>query len=152
MITLCYNGYRFYMKGAFVMGVKGILLMVAGLMFAVGFLLVYLAVRRKQRCTEPAVATIVDIKRDTDTDDKGNKSYSYRPVLEYKVGVETFKRTAKARSSDRKAYKVGTQVNIKFNPLKPKEFMTAKQKSGYGKGVILMLIALALAVVTLIFA
>ena len=28
----------------------------------------------------------------------------------------------------------------------------AKQKSGYGKGVILMLIALALAVVTLIFA
>ena len=108
--------------------------------------------RRKQRCTEPAVATIVDIKRDTDTDDKGNKSYSYRPVLEYKVGVETFKRTAKVSSSDRKAYKVGTQVNIKFNPLKPKEFMTAKQKSGYGTGVILMLIALALAVVTLIFA
>jgi hypothetical protein len=47
---------------------------------------------------------------------------------------------------------VGTQVNIKFNPLKPKEFMTAKQKSGYGTGVILMLIALALAVVTLIIA
>ena len=44
------------------MGVKGIMLIVAGLMFAVGFLLVYLAVRRKQRCTEPAVATIVDIK------------------------------------------------------------------------------------------
>ena len=134
------------------MGVKGILLIIEGLVLAVGFLMVYMAVKRKQRCTEPAVATIVDIKRDTDTDDKGNKSHSYRPVLEYKVGVETFKRTAKATSKDRKAYKVGAQVNIKFNPLKPKEFMTAKQKSGYGTGILLMVIALAAAVATLIFA
>jgi hypothetical protein len=134
------------------MGVKGILLIVAGLMFLVGFIVVYSAVKRKQRCTEPAVATIVDIKRKEDTDDKGNKSYSYRPVLEYKVGIDTYKRAARVSSSDRKAYKVGTMVNIKFNPLKPKEFMTAKQKNGYASGILLMVVAAALAIAVIIIA
>lgn len=134
------------------MGAKGILLIVSGIMCLVGFLVIYFGIRKKQRCTEPAVAEIVDIKRTEDTDEKGHKSYSYQPVLEFKVGVETIRKMASVSSSRRKAYKIGDKVNIKFNPMKPKEFMTGKQKTGAFTGALLMVIAVGIAVVTLIYA
>ena len=140
------------MKGASAMGAKGILLIVSGIMCLVGFLVIYMGIRKKKRCTEPAVAEIVDIKRTSDTDEKGHTTYSYQPVLEFKVGVETIRKMASVSSSKRKAYKIGDKVNIKFNPMKPKEFMTAKQKTGAFTGAFLMVIAIGIAVVTLIFA
>ena len=134
------------------MGAKGILLIVSGLMFLVGFLVIYMGIRKKKRCTEPAVATIVDIERDSDTDDKGKTKYTYRPVLEFSVGTQKYKKAAGVTSKSRKAYKIGDKVNINFNPLKPKEFMTTKQKTGAFTGVFLMFIAAVIAVVVLIFA
>ena len=134
------------------MGVKSILLIVSGLMCLVGFLIVFLGYKKKKRCTEPAIAEIVDIKRSEDTDDKGNKSYRYQPVLEFSVGVEKIRKAAGVSSGKRKAYKIGDRVNIKFNPMKPKEFMTTKQKTGAMTGVGLMVIAVVLAGVTLYFA
>ena len=139
----------FSVKGAFAMGLKGILLIVAGLICLVGFLIIYLGYKKKKRCTEPAVAEIVDIKRSESTDDKGKKSYRYRPVLEFKVGVETIRRAAGVTSSKRTAYKVGDRVNVNFNPMKPKEFMTRKQKTGAFKGIILMAVAVVIAIVAL---
>ena len=150
-MSACKNCYN-KPKGAFAMGAKGILLIVSGLMCLVGFLVIYLGIRKKQRCTEPAVARIVDIKRSEDTDENGKKSYSYQPVLEYTVGVEKIRKTASVSSSKRKAYKIGDNVNIRFNPMKPKEFMTEKQKTGAFTGVFLMVIAVGIAVVTLIYA
>lgn len=120
------------------MGVKGILLIISGLVCFVGFLIVYMGIRKRKRCTELAVAKIVDIKRSSDTDDKGNKSYRYRPVLEFKVGTQTIRKAAGVSSDKSKAYRVGDMVNVDFNPLKPKEFMTKKQKTGAFKGVVLM--------------
>jgi hypothetical protein len=139
------------MKGAVSMGVKGVMLIVSGLMCLVGFLVVFLGYKKKKRCTEPAVAEIVDIKRSEETDDKGGKSFSYRPVLEFKVGVETVRKEAGVSSNKRKAYKIGDRVNIRFNPLKPKEFMTTKQKTGAFTGVVLMIFAAVIAGVTLYF-
>ena len=48
--------------------------------------------------------------------------------------------------------KIGDKVNIKCNPMKPKEFMTGKQKTGAFTGALLMVIAVGIAVVTLIYA
>ncbi len=128
------------------MGLKGILLIAAGILCLVGALIIYLGIMKKKRCTEPGIATIVDIKRKEDTDKKGNTSFRYRPVLEFKVGTQTYKKAAGVSSDKRKAYKVGDRVNIKFNPLKPKEFMTGKQKTGAFKGVIVIAAAVLLAV------
>ncbi len=133
------------------MTAKAVLLIVSGIMFLVGFLVVFLGVKKRQRCTEPTEATIVDIKRDVDENEKGAKSYSYRPVVEFSVGTQKIRKTAKVSSSSRKAYKVGGTVEVRFNPLKPSEFVTAKQKKGYFSGGTLMLIALAVAVITLIY-
>jgi ribosomal protein L21E len=110
-----------------------------------------MGIRKKKRCTEPGVAKIVDIKRSEDTDDKGNKSYKYRPVLEFNVGTQTIRKAAGVSSNKSKAYRVGDMVNIKFNPLKPKEFMTKKQKTGAFTGGVIMGVAVVIAVVTLIF-
>ena len=118
------------------MGVKGVMLIVSGLMCLVGFLVVFLGYKKKKRCTEPAVAEIVDIKRSEETDDKCGKS------LRKEAGVS---------SNKRKAYKIGDRVNIRFNPLKPKEFMTTKQKTGAFTGVVLMIFAAVIAGVTLYF-
>ncbi len=133
------------------MGIKGILLIAAGIVCLIGALIIYLGIRKKQRCTEPAVARIVDIKRSEDTDDKGKKSYTYRPVLEFSVGTQKYKKAAAVTSENRKAYKVGDNVNILFNPLKPKEFMTGKQKTGAFKGVLMIVAAVVLAVVAICF-
>ena len=133
------------------MGVKGVMLIVSGLMCLVGFLVVFLGYKKKKRCTEPAVAEIVDIKRSEETDDKGGKSFSYRPVLEFRVGVATVRKEAGVSSNKRKAYKIGDRVNIRFNPLKPKEFMTTKQKAGAFTGLVLMIFAAVIAGVTLYF-
>ncbi len=134
------------------MGVKGVLLIVSGIMCLVGFLVVFLGYKKKKRCTEPAIAQIVDIKRSEDTDDKGNKSYRYQPVLEFRVGVETIRKPAGVSSGKRKAYKIGDKVNIRFNPMKPKEFMTTKQKTGALTGVGIMVAAAVIAGFTLYFA
>ena len=131
------------------MGVKGVMLIVSGLMCLVGFLVVFLGYKKKKRCTEPGVATIVDIKRKEDTNDKGKTKYSYRPVLELNVGTQTYKKAAGVKSENRKAYKVGDKVNIKFNPLKPKEFMTTKQKTGVVTGGLVIAASAVLAGVTL---
>ena len=93
--------------------------------------------------------TIVDIKRKEDTNDKGKTKYSYRPVLELNVGTQTYKKAAGVKSENRKAYKVGDKVNIKFNPLKPKEFMTTKQKTGVVTGGLVIAASAVLAGVTL---
>lgn len=131
------------------MGVKGVFLIIAGIVCLIGVLIIVMGIRKKNRCTEPGVATIVDIKRKENTDDKGNTSYSYRPVLEFKLGTETIRKAAGVTSSKRKAYKIGDRVNIKFNPLKPKEFMTAKQKTGVFTGALLVAVAAVVAGLTL---
>ena len=150
-MSRCKNYYSTDLKGAFVMGAKEVLYIVSGVMFLVGFLVIFFAVRKKQRCTEPAVAEIVDIKRSEDVNDNGKTSYSYSPVVEFTVGVEKIRKTASVSSRKRKAYKIGDQIEIKFNPLKPKEFIAAKQKSGFFGGALLMLIAVGIAVTVLIF-
>lgn len=131
------------------MGLKGILLIISGLVCLVGVFIIVRGIRKKNRCTEPGVATIVDIKRKEDTNDKGKTKYSYRPVLEFNVGTQTYKKAAGVKSENRKAYKVGDKVNIKFNPLKPKEFMTTKQKTGVVTGGLVIAASAALAGVTL---
>lgn len=128
------------------MGIKGILLIVAGIIMLVGFVITFLGVAKKKRCIESGIATIVDIKRKKeDTDDKGNTSYVYRPVLEFKMGTETIRKAAGVSSSKRKEYRVGDKVNIMYNPLKPKEFLTKKQKTGVFTGSAIMVAAVAFA-------
>lgn len=134
------------------MGLKGILLIIEGLVCFVGFMIIFMGIQKKKRCTEPGIARIVDIKRRESTDDKGNKSYKYRPVLEFNVGTQKIRKAAGVSSDKSKAYKIGDKVNIKFNPLKPKEFMTKKQKTGALTGGVMMGIAVAAAVATLIIA
>ena len=77
----------------------------------------------KQRCTEKAIGTVVEIvcREDYDYNDDELDVYYY-PVIEYQAGDITISQMSKSGQYPSK-YKVGDQVEIYYNPNNAEEYI-----------------------------
>lgn len=80
-----------------------------------------------KNCTEEVKATVVDMKQDFSADEDGS-SYTYYPIIEYKVGEDTIRVTMNSGSST-PAYDINEKITILYNPNKVKEFIVKGEKT-----------------------
>ncbi len=133
------------------MDAKYVMLIVAGVMFLIGLIVVIVDRSRKARCTMVTMGTVVSVLREVDTDENGHKKHSYRPVFEYFTGTQTVRREARFAVSSSRKYRVGDVQEIRFNPDKPEEYILSKGGSSLASGILLMIAAVAIAGVTVYF-
>ena len=76
------------------------------------------------------------MKQEISTDDDGS-SYIYYPIIEYKVDDNTIRATMDSGSSVVK-YDIDEEINILYNPDKPKEFIIKGEKSSSIIGIVVM--------------
>ena len=81
-----------------------------------------------KNCTEEVKATVVDMKRDLNTDSDGVTDYMYYPIIEYIANGNTVRVTMDSGSST-PAYDIDEKITILYNPNKQKEFIVKGDKS-----------------------
>ncbi len=118
----------------------------SALLAAIGVCLLVSELLRSGRCTERTVGTVTDVRSKTRSRGGRSRSREYYPVLEYTVGGEVFRETADISSFFSERYRKGTQMEIRFNPARPTEFMVCGKslRSGLFIGTLLLLIGAAL--------
>lgn len=65
------------------------------------------------RCTEPAVGTVIELK--------SNKSEAYLPIIEFETATRKMRVNTGIYESP-EPFETGEQVNLLYNPDRPKEF------------------------------
>lgn len=92
------------------------------------------------RCSAVTTARIIRVDVDRERSDNGKRNrLSYIPVIEYIAGEKKYTKSADVYSSDKNKYNVGDQIEVKYNPENPDEFMTSKM-SNYGIGTCLLVL------------
>ena len=81
-----------------------------------------------KNCTTEIMATVVNMREESETDNDGRTSYIYYPIIEYNVENEIIK-TSMSSGSNSPAYSVGDRITILYNPNNPKEFIVKGDKS-----------------------
>ena len=108
----------------------------AVILLLAGAVNLYFEIKKRRRCSVPAVAVVVEIKRDRG---RGGGDVCM-PVLAYTASGKSVRGTVgvvRAKQIDR--YKTGKTVEILYNPEKPEDFRIA------GKNGVLILSVLLLA-------
>ena len=95
-------------------------LLVGVIFLAVGTFLYFRNSYLVKNCTEEAVATVVDMREEYDSDENGMR-YVYYPVIEYNVGSNTIKKSLDSGSNP-PAYSINEKLTILYNPNKVEEF------------------------------
>ena len=98
-----------------------------------GILSIRSGAQKKKRCTESAVAMIVEIQVTRDS-----KKSTYTPVLEFVADGKTIQRRGNISSHKKREFKVGDTVSVKYNPDDPGEFLENGKSYGIGFGGILI--------------
>ena len=99
------------------------LFLLVGIIFIVaGIIVMKQGDSLKQRCSEEAIGTVVEVICESDYSTTENTyTYTYYPVIEYQVGDRML--SQKSRSGqDPPKYKVGDQVEIYYNPNNVEEY------------------------------
>ena len=102
----------------------GVLFVIIGAIFIIaGSITIYQGNSLKQRCTEEAIGTVVEVICETSySSDENEYTYTYYPVIEYQAGSRTISQRSKSGQTPPK-YKVGEQVVIYYNPNNVEEFI-----------------------------
>lgn len=106
------------------MTLKTKLIMIISLLLflVVGFTMIYGSVISKLDCTEPTIATVIDIEKRS----RGGRGLPmYLPTLEYEINGEIY--TQKSNTNINPNI-LGKQIEIKYNPNNPKEITFSAQK------------------------
>lgn len=93
-----------------------------------------------KNCTMETKATVVDMKQEISTD-SDSSSYTYYPIIEYKVGEDTIRATMDSGSS-RPAYNIDEKITILYNPQKTKEFIVKGEKTSSIFSIVFMVLGL----------
>ena len=100
---------------------KRFTVLIVGIIFVfVGGFLYYKNSYLAKVCTSEVIATVVGMEERFSADEDGTK-YTYYPVIEYKVGSETIKKTMSSGSNP-PAYSINDTLTIYYNPNKIGEF------------------------------
>ena len=81
-----------------------------------------------KRCTEEAIGTVVNVIKEDSTDSDGFTSYTYTPVIEYKVGEKTITKRAGSGSGSPE-YQINDTIDILYNPNNVEEFIIKGESS-----------------------
>ena len=113
---------------------------IGGILFvAIGIFLIIHGKAQAERCTEETVGTVIEIKEDTTIDDEGDISYTYYPVIEYKVGENTVSKQSSTGSGTSK-YSVNDKVDILYNPNNIEEYIIKGDKSSNLFGIVFIVL------------
>ncbi len=112
-----------------------------GIIFAViGLLLIIMFFRKKKNCTSVTKGTVVDIDVERNYDREHDRSYSVEfPIYEYTVDGQTYTEKATSSSGNSK-YRIGDEVDIYYNPIKPDEFYVSGENAEIILGVVFLII------------
>ena len=100
----------------------GVLFLIVGVIFVTaGIIVMKQGDSLKKRCTEETVGTVVELIRERDSDSTTDHTYTYFPVIEYKVGDQTISQKSRSGQNPPK-YQVGQQVEIYYNPNNVEEY------------------------------
>lgn len=124
------------------------IVIIFGALFLFGFLVLVFDRRKKRRCTESVIGTVVEVVRELDSGEDGNSSVSYRPVFEYIVNGVSVRAESNFSKGSRRAYKVGQTRELRYNPRKNEEFVVVGESGGTGAGLFIMVIAAVLLITT----
>ncbi len=120
------------------------LVLIVGVIFlAVGGFMFYSNYRLVKNCTVETVATVVDMKQEFNTDSDSTSTYTYYPIIEYKVSEDNLRATIDSGSST-PAYEIGESITILYNPKKVKEFIVKGDKSSSIFGIVFVSIGVLL--------
>lgn len=104
-----------------------LVLLVGVIFLAVGIFILVKNNRLAKECTEKAVAKVVDMETEINTDTDSASPYYYYPVVEYEAGGK--KVTVRMDSgSSTPEYNLGEEVKILYNPNNVEEFIVEGEK------------------------
>lgn len=101
--------------------ISAIFLAVALISAAAGVILVASGLRDSRKCSAPAVARVVEIRKSSVINDE-----SYAPVIEFSAGgrrVRAKAQTEKGTARRRVPYKEGDYIKVRYNPGNPEIFI-----------------------------
>ena len=96
---------------------------VFGLFIVAGVLLTAAEVLRIRRCSEPAKARIVGVERSGDLAKYGLSKAKYYPKVEFSVQGKTIQAVADIDSVFIGAFQEGMDLDVRYNPADPEEFI-----------------------------
>ena len=115
----------------------------------VGIFLLISGKNKAKRCTSGAVGTVVEIieekEENTDTEEDGaivydSYTYTYYPVIEYKVGDKTVSKRSEIGYGSKDKYKVGDKIDILYDPNKPEDYIIKNDKSSNIIGIVFIVV------------
>ncbi len=111
---------------------KKIGVILVGVIFvAVGIFMLVNGMGQKQRCTEATVGIVVDVKTEESIDsDTGSYTYTYYPVIEYKVGDKTIEKQSSNGAGSSK-YRINDRIQVLYNPDNIEEFIIKGEENSY---------------------
>lgn len=115
--------------------IKKIFTILIGLVFAgIGVYMLKQGNEVAERCTQETVGTVVELVEESDISDT-TIDYSYYPVVQYNVGDQQFTKKY-TTGSGTPAYYVDQQIDIKYDPNKPEDYIIVGDKSSNVLGII----------------
>lgn len=96
----------------------------------VAIILLFVGKGKEKRCTVEIQANIVEVKEKINFDtEKSTSSYTYYPIIEYKIGDKTIRKDCKYLEKEYNTFKKGEKIDILYNPNNVEEFIIPKNKS-----------------------
>ena len=92
-----------------------------------------------KKCTVETTATVIQLKEESSSDSDGLISYTYYPIIEYKVGERTITEQGITGSNPSK-YNINDKVEILYNPDKAEEFIIKGDSSSNWIGIIFIVV------------
>lgn len=87
----------------------------------VGVLVFVLGMRSNKKCTSKTVGRITGVREEEDTDDEGNKYYSYSPEYEFEVNGQIYHGFSSKSYKHKKQIPIGGSIEVSYNPNDPRE-------------------------------
>ena len=117
----------------------GILFLLVGIIFIIaGIIAMSQGDSLKERCTEEAIGTVVDVICETSYSGTENQyTHTYYPVIEYQVGDRTVSQKSRTGQYPPK-YQVGQQLEICYNPNNVEEFIIKGDSTSKLIGIIVI--------------
>ena len=94
--------------------------------------MIVLGSKSNKRCTSKTVGRITGIRENEETDDEGNKFYSYSPEYEYEVLGQIYNGCESKSYKRRSQIQIGNSIEIYYNPNRPQEHY---EKGGKNNGL-----------------
>ena len=127
------------------------LIVVGAILIVIGVINLIKTICMLHKCTQPAVACIVEVKREVADIDENYLQYGYIyiPVYEYSANGEKIRCDGKRVSANEYTYQINDTVNIRYNPKKTTEFFIEDQDVFIGVGGMFFMVGLCMVIIAL---